>query len=139
VQDGVAVSVWDVAEQRADDAVLAQRVAAVLTGALDPGQRLRLAPPALPPTVVVHPDASERSTVLEVRTEDRPGVLWAACDALTRLRLDVRSAHVATVGPQARDVFYVRRRDGRPLTPDETAAAVHGVRRALGAAVTLDA
>jgi [protein-PII] uridylyltransferase len=137
--EGVAVSVWDVAEQQADTAVLAQRVGAVLDGVLDPGRRLRLPPPALPPTVLVHPDASQRATVLEVRTEDRPGVLWAVCDALTRLGLDVRSAHVATVGPQARDVFYVRQPDGGQLDEARAATAVHAVRRALGAAVTLDA
>jgi [protein-PII] uridylyltransferase len=136
---GVAVSVWDVVEQRADVAVLAQRVGAVLAGVLDPAQRLRLPPPALPPAVVVHPDASTRSTVLEVRTEDRPGVVWAVCDALTRLGLDVRSAHVATVGPQAHDVFYVRQPEGGRLGQDQAATAVHAVRRALGAAVTLDA
>jgi [protein-PII] uridylyltransferase len=89
--------------------------------------------------VQVHPDASQRATVLEVRTEDRRGVVWAVCDAVTRLGLDVRSAHVATVGPQARDVFYVRRAEGGPLGEEAAATAVHAVRRALGAAGTLDA
>jgi [protein-PII] uridylyltransferase len=137
--DGVAVSVWEVAEQRADVAVLAQRVGAVLAGVLDPGRRLRLRPPALPPSVHVHPEASQRSTVLELRTEDQPGVLWAVCEALTALGLDVRSAHVTTVGPQARDVFYVGQPEGGPLEGEQAAAAVHAVRRALGTAVTLDA
>jgi [protein-PII] uridylyltransferase len=149
VRDGVGVSVWEVAEQSADAAVLAQRIGAVLSGALDPASRLRLPPPALPPVVEVHPDASQCATVLEVRTEDRPGVVWAVCAALAGLGLDVRSAHVATVGPQARDVFYVRRLQGGPLREDDAAGAVLAVRRALdargagtqdmGPAVTLDA
>jgi [protein-PII] uridylyltransferase len=139
IRDDVAVSVWDVAEQRADVAVLAQRIGAVLAGVLDPAERLRLGSPALPPSVTVHPDASHRATVLEVRAEDRPGLVWAVCDALTGLGLDVRSAHVATVGPQARDVFYVRQPDGGPLGEEQAATAVHAVRRALGAAATLDA
>src|SRR3712207_8574833 len=42
----------------------------------------------------IYQDASREATVLEVRTEDRPGVLWAVCAALARLGLDVRSAHV---------------------------------------------
>ena len=138
-RDGVAVSVWDVAEQRSDLAVLSQRVGAVLAGVLDPGDRLRLPVPALPPSVLLQPGASQQATVLEVRTEDRPGVVWAVCDALSRLGLDVRSAHVATVGPQARDVFYVQQPGGGPLDEEQAATAVHGVRRALGGAVTLDA
>ena len=138
-REGVAVSVWDVAEQRSDLEVLAQRIGAVLSGAVDPGARLRLPAPALPPSVLVDAGASRQATVLEVRTEDRPGVLWVVCDALARLGLDVRSAHVATVGPQARDVFYVQQPEGGPLAEDQVAAAVHAVRRALGGAVTLDA
>jgi [protein-PII] uridylyltransferase len=131
VRDGVAVSVWDVVEEPADVAVLGQRIGAVLDRRLDPGTRLRLPPPALPPVVQVHPDASQLATVLEVRTEDRPGVLWAVCDSLTRLGLDVRSAHVATLGPQAHDVLYVRRLPGGPLAEGDAAAAVRAVRRAL--------
>ena len=136
---GVAVSVWDVAEQRSDLAVLSQRIGAVLDGVLDPGDRLRLPVPALPPSVLLQPGASQEATVLEVRTEDRPGVVWAVCDALGRLGLDVRSAHVATMGPQARDVFYLQQPDGGPLGEEQVATAVHAVRRALGGAVTLDA
>jgi len=87
----------------------------------------------------MQPLASQRATVLDVRTEGRPGVLGAVCNALTSLDLDVRSAHVATVGPQAHDVFYVQRLEGGPLTDEEAATAVHAVRQALGGAVTLDA
>ena len=136
--DGVAVSVWDVSEDHADLGLLAQRVEAVLAGVLDPARRLRLPPPALPPSVVLHRDASTRATVLEVRTEDRPGVLWVACDALARLGFDVRSAHVATVGPQAHDVFYLQQPGAGPLTTEQATGAVHAVRRALGGAVSLD-
>ena len=132
-------------EEAGEERVEAERarqrthLASDVRGTLDPATRLRLAPPGLPPVVRVHPDASQRATVLEVRTEDRPGVLWAVCDALTRLGLDVRSAHVATVGPQAHDVFYVRQPGSGPRGEDQAATAVHAVRRALGAAVTLDA
>ena len=55
-----------------------------------------------------------------------------------RVELSVRSAHVATLGPQAVDVFYVAEPGAGALTDDRAAAALHAVRRALTPTVTLD-
>ena len=62
----------------------------------------------LEPTVAVRPEASRSATVLEVRMDDRPGVVHLVCAALADLDISVRSAHVSTLGPQAVDVFYVQ-------------------------------
>ncbi len=62
--------------------------------------------------------ASNDATVLEVRMDDRPGVVHLVCRTLAELGLSVRSAHVATHGPQALDVFYVVGPDGRQLEGD---------------------
>jgi [protein-PII] uridylyltransferase len=139
-QDELAVSVWEVDDAHLDPAMVRQRFEAVLDGRLDPASRLR-APPAGPlgPSVAVRHEASREATVLEVRMDDRPGVVHLACAALAGLDLSVRSAHVTTVGPQAVDVFYVQETGAGALTDERAAAAAHAVRRALGGPVTLDA
>jgi [protein-PII] uridylyltransferase len=130
-QDDVGVSVWDVADDRLDERILRQRFEAVASGRLDPAGRWRPDPTGIAPTVVVKPEASSRATVLEVRTDDRPGVVHRVCAALAALDLTVRSAHVDTLGPQAVDVFYVQEPAAGVLTDTRAAAAAHAVRAAL--------
>ncbi len=131
-QQEYGVSVWEVAEEHLDPAVLRQRFEAIAAGRVDPGERLRPdTSSTLAPTVVIRPEASAQATVLEVRATDRPGTLHLVCAALARLGLAVRSAHVDTLGPQAVDVFYVQE-EGAGALPDERAAdAAHAVRSAL--------
>ncbi len=138
-QDDVAVSVWELDDPRIDPAILRQRVEAVLAGQLDPAGRLR--PPAadaLAPSVLVRHEASRQAVVIEVRMEDRPGVLYLVCHTLAALDLSVRSAHVTTLGPQTLDVFYVQELGAGLPGEERAASAVHAVRRALTAAATLD-
>lgn len=135
-QDDVAVSEWDVSDTALEPAVLRQRLESITSGRIDPAQRLRPADATrdgsvLAPTVAVRSEASARSTVLEVRAADRPGVLHLVCAALAELGVTVVSAHVDTVGPQAVDVFYVQEQSAGPLADDRAAAAAHAVRAAL--------
>ena len=68
-------------------------------------------------------------------------ILDAAIALLTEedaAELSVRSAHVATMGPQAVDVFYVVEPGAAALTDERAAVAVHAVRKALAPTVTLD-
>ncbi|PUA80731.1 [protein-PII] uridylyltransferase [Nocardioides currus] len=135
----VGASVWEVAEPELDAAVLRERLVAISEGRLDAAGRLsRPAPTRLEPVVVVRADASRRSTVLEVRMDDRPGVVWLVCQALAALELSVRSAHVSTLGPQAVDVFYVQERDAGALSETRAAEAAHAVRDALLGTVARD-
>jgi [protein-PII] uridylyltransferase len=136
--DDVAVSRWDVVEDHVDAAILTQRLEAVVSGAVDPLARLRPRAEALPPSVLVRHDASRDATVLEVRADDRPGVVHLVCQALARLDLSVRSAHVSTVGPQALDVFYVQEPGAAGLTDERAASAAHAIRDTLAAPATLD-
>ena len=132
-QDDLAVSVWDVDDTHLDEVTLRQRIEAVAHGRLDPATRLRVpAGSRLEPDVQVQHDVSREATVLEVRVDDRPGVVYLVCAALARLHLTVRSAHVTTVGPQAVDVFYVQEPGAGVLSEERAASAVHAVRRALG-------
>ncbi len=131
-QGDVAVSVWDIADAHLDGAVLRQRFEAIAAGRLDPAARLRRTlGEGLAPTVVVRPEASSQSTVLEVRAADRTGVLYLACAALAAQGLSVRSAHVDTLGPQAVDVFYVQEEGAGALGDLRASQAAHAVREAL--------
>jgi [protein-PII] uridylyltransferase len=138
-QDDMAVSVWDIDETHLDEAMLRERFAAIVAGRLDPAARFR-APRGqrLDPAVQVRHDASIEATVLEVRVEDRPGVVYQVCAALAGLQVTVRSAHLTTLGPQAVDVFYVQEAGAGVLSEERAASAVHAVRRALQEPVTLD-
>jgi [protein-PII] uridylyltransferase len=137
-QGEIAVSMWDVSDTHLDEAVLRQRLEAVGEGRLDPATRLGASRTALEPAVQVRHEASREATVLEVRVDDRPGVVFLVCAALAGLDLSVRSAHVTTLGPQAVDVFYVQELGAGPLSDERAASAVHAVRRALQAPATLD-
>lgn len=131
-QDDVSVSVWDVAEEHLDPAMLRQRYDAIRVGRIDP--RARMQPPqapTLPPSVAVRPEASHSATVLEVRAADRPGVLYLVLAAVAGLGISVRSAHVDTLGPQAVDVLYLQEPGAGALSDERAAAAAHAVRHAL--------
>jgi [protein-PII] uridylyltransferase len=130
-QDDIGVSVWEVAEEHLDEAVLRHRFEAIVAGRVDPAARLKGDPARIAPSVVVRPEASARATVLEVRTADRPGVVHQVCAALARLDLTVCSAHVDTLGPQAVDVFYVQEAHAGVLSDTRAAEAAHAVRDAL--------
>ena len=131
-QGDYGVSVWEVSEQHLDPAILRQKYDGIVGGRLDPSHRLRpTGEGSLAPTVVVRPEASDQSTVLEVRTADRPGVVYLVCAALARLDVEVRSAHVDTLGPQAVDVFYLQEPSAGVLSETRSAQAAHAVREAL--------
>ena len=59
------------------------------------------------PQVVIDNSLSDDSTVLEINCLDRPGLLFDLTREIADLKLDVTSAHVATFGEKAVDVFYV--------------------------------
>ncbi|MEQ4499473.1 MAG: [protein-PII] uridylyltransferase, partial [Nocardioides kribbensis] len=131
-QDVYGVSVWEVAQSDLTGAFLLEKYDAIVEGRVDPAARL--SPPdatTLAPTVEVRADASASATVLEVRTADRPGVVYLVCSALARLDVAVRSAHVDTLGPQAVDVFYLQEAGAGQLAETRAAAAAHAVRATL--------
>ncbi len=61
--------------------------------------------------VLIANDASESTTVVEVRAPDGLAVLYRLSHALSLAGMDIRSAKVATLGHEVVDVFYVRRPD----------------------------
>ena len=71
------------------------------------------------PEVVINNQMSERFTVVEVSGLDRPGLLYDLTSALSDLGLDINSAHIATYGERAVDVFYVTDLQGQQVADEE--------------------
>ncbi|MCN9242809.1 [protein-PII] uridylyltransferase [Streptomyces sp. RY43-2] len=86
---------------------------------------------APPPRVTVAPAASRHATVIEVRAQDAPGLLFRIGRALERAGVRVRSAHVGTLGANAVDAFYVTTSGGAPLPAREAASLARALEQAL--------
>ncbi|MGY8704200.1 [protein-PII] uridylyltransferase [Bradyrhizobium sp. 18BD] len=69
--------------------------------------RSKARPFVIEPEVTINNQWSDRYTVIEVSGLDRPGLLYELTTAISKLNLNIASAHVATFGERARDVFYV--------------------------------
>ncbi|MCJ2087839.1 [protein-PII] uridylyltransferase [Methylobacterium sp. E-005] len=80
----------------------------------------------VPPDVIIDNALSSRETVVEVTGLDRPGLLYELTTAFGRLSLNITSAHVATFGERAVDVFYVTDLTGTRVTQPDRQAAIRG-------------
>ena len=76
------------------------------------------------PRVLFDNKASKRLTVIEVVAQDRPALLYRLGRALFRAGLVVHSAHVATYGERAADVFYVTDEDGAKVKDKDRLRAI---------------
>lgn len=102
-----------------DELRRAERIAAAIERALKGEIKIadlvaqRRAPPPRGQTFQVEPEIiidnvlSARHTVLEVSGLDRPGLLYDLTTTIGKLNLNIASAHIATFGEKAVDVFYV--------------------------------
>ncbi|MFD7135346.1 [protein-PII] uridylyltransferase [Streptomyces sp. NPDC059894] len=88
---------------------------------------------APPPRVTVAPAASRLATVIEVRAQDAPGLLFRIGAALEDATVRVRSMHVSTLGANAVDAFYVTGPEGAPLPGDEATAVARKLEEMLRA------
>jgi [protein-PII] uridylyltransferase len=77
--------------------------------------RSRRALSAAPPRfeVLIDNDASDSTTMIDVRVPDAPATLYRLSHALAEAGYDIRSAKVATLGHEVVDVFYVQCPDGK--------------------------
>jgi [protein-PII] uridylyltransferase len=86
--------------------------------------RGKLKPFVVEPEVTINNQWSELYTVIEVSGLDRPGLLYQLTTALSKLNLNIASAHVATFGERARDVFYVTDLLGAQINAPTRQAAI---------------
>ena len=84
------------------------------------------------PSVVIAERASSRTTVVEVNALDRVALLAALARAIHDCGHRIHSAHIATYGERAVDVFYLTREDGKKLGPDDAAALRSALLAAAG-------
>jgi [protein-PII] uridylyltransferase len=78
-------------------------------------------------------------TILDVLTQDRPGLLHTIADALHRTGVSIEVARIATEGNRATDAFYLRdlrsaRSPGRSEkieTPERRLEVVSAVQNAI--------
>jgi [protein-PII] uridylyltransferase len=80
----------------------------------------------IPPDVIIDNALSSWETVVEITGLDRPGLLYELTSAFGRLSLNITSAHVATFGERAVDVFYVTDLTGTRVTQPDRQAAIRG-------------
>ncbi len=98
------------------------RIADLLKDRRAPKGRIRAF--TVEPDVLVNNTWSNRFTVIEVTGLDRPGLLYDLTDTLARLNLNIASAHIATFGERAVDVFYVTDLTGQKITNANRQAAI---------------
>jgi [protein-PII] uridylyltransferase len=103
---------------------LARAVEAALTSAeapplpsLEPPRRVNAFDVA--PSVAIAERASTRTTVVEVNARDRPALLASLAGAIHDCGHTIHSAHIATYGERAVDVFYLTAPSGTKLSSEE--------------------
>jgi [protein-PII] uridylyltransferase len=79
---------------------------------------------AIEPEVSINNQWSARYTVVEVTGLDRPGLLYELTATLSKLNLNIASAHVATFGERVVDVFYVTDLMGAQITTPTRQTAI---------------
>jgi [protein-PII] uridylyltransferase len=75
----------------------------------------RASPPVFT-EVVIDQRASQRHTVIEVLTQDRPALLFTLAQELHALGLSITLAKINTEGTRVIDVFYVTEENGEKVS-----------------------
>ena len=127
-RDGMALDnllVTDARGKAYDDSRLRKRLASAVEKALStahdpPPPTLARLPSResafrVAPRVLVSDKASSRTTVVEVNARDRPGLLARLAQVIHEAGFQLHSAHIATYGERAVDVFYLTGADGKKL------------------------
>jgi [protein-PII] uridylyltransferase len=146
-----AVELFDVEPSRSrwpDWELVADEIDATLRGTLPlderlaqqarayAGERRPSSPRPVTPEVTLVADASEASTVIEIRALDAIGLLYRVTAALFALDLDVVAARVSTGTDEVVDAFYVRdRATGGKITEPRRIGEIEARARA---AITAD-
>ena len=86
--------------------------------------KARLSAFTVEPQVAIDNTLSDALTVIEINGLDRPGLLYDVTREISDLNLDIASAHIATFGEKAVDVFYVTDLTGKKITSKSRELAI---------------
>jgi [protein-PII] uridylyltransferase len=123
-------------EQGEDEERRARKIASIIEKLLKGEARLaevvatknkpksRLSAFTVEPQVVIDNTLSDALTVIEINGLDRPGLLYDVTRAISDMNLDIASAHIATFGEKAVDVFYVTDLTGKKITSASREATI---------------
>ena len=89
--------------------------------------------PSVPTKVSVDNRGSRHFSVIDVRAEDRIGLLYVIASQLTALQLEIALAKVATEAHRAIDSFYVTSAGEKLTDPEQIEATLSALRRAIDA------
>ena len=87
--------------------------------------------PVPAPVVETFTDGATDATIIEIRTHDRPALLFNIGDVITQCNVDIRSAIVTTLGAEAIDTLYLREFGGGALAGERVAEVSGKVKAAL--------
>ena len=87
--------------------------------------------PVPAPVVETFTDGATDATIIEIRTHDRPALLFNIGDVITQCNVDIRSAIVTTLGAEAIDTLYLREFDGGALAGQRVEEVANKVKAAL--------
>ncbi len=90
--------------------------------------------PSIPvpePIVETFNDEATEATIIEVRSHDRPGLLFRIGAGITQSRIDIRSAIVTTLGAEAIDTLYVTEIAGGALSNERADEVAQRLRQLL--------
>ena len=87
--------------------------------------------PVPEPVVETFLASATDATIIEVRSHDRPALLFGIGDTITKCNVDIRSAIVTTLGAEAIDTLYVTEIDGGALSQERAFEVAQRLRSAL--------
>ncbi len=87
--------------------------------------------PVPAPVVETFTDGATDATIIEIRTHDRPALLFNIGDVITQCNVDIRSAIVTTLGAEAIDTLYLREFGGGALSNNRVEEVSSKVKSAL--------
>jgi [protein-PII] uridylyltransferase len=87
--------------------------------------------PVPPPEVEIIEDIDTNATIIEIRSHDRPALLFRIGAAVKELDVDIRSVIASTLGAEAIDTLYVTEISGAKLSPEKAAQVVASIRSAI--------
>jgi [protein-PII] uridylyltransferase len=87
--------------------------------------------PVPPPEVEIIEDLASSATIIEIRSHDRPALLFRIGSAVKELNIDIRSVIASTLGAEAIDTLYVTEVSGEKLSPEKATQVVASIRAAI--------